>query len=376
MNTRTKDHIVAWGFLTPALVILVAFGLFPIGYAFFVSLHNWRIKKDAFVGFEHYGRALGEGQYLLWFLVGLLLLWGVSRLRSALSSHRGVLYRASALLYVPVFWVLLSFGLDGMLDTGDQRLYNGFKVTFFYAVGTIPIQLSIALGLAYLLFKSLRGKGIFRVLFFLPYVTPVIASAVVFRAIFSPHPSSMANRFWEFWGFEGQRWLYESRSIAVVILEAMSIDSYPVWVETAFPSVALVSIILYNIWVYVGYDIVILLAGLSAIPQHYYEAAEIDGANSWQTFRHVTLPLVSPTLFFLSMVAVIGTFKAFNHIYILRTPGARDSVDVLSVAIFDQIFEFHNAGYASAMAFVLFVAILALTFLQNRILGKRVFYGE
>ena len=125
-----------------------------------------------------------------------------------------------------------------------------------------------------------------------------------------------------------------------------------------------------------GYDIVILLAGLSAIPQHYYEAAEIDGANSWQTFRHVTLPLVSPTLFFLSMVAVIGTFKAFNHIYILRTPGARDSVDVLSVAIFDQIFEFHNAGYASAMAFVLFVAILALTFLQNRILGKRVFYGE
>ena len=156
----------------------------------------------------------------------------------------------------------------------------------------------------------------------------------------------------------------------------MSIDSYPVWVETAFPSVALVSIILYNIWVYVGYDIVILLAGLSAIPQHYYEAAEIDGANSWQTFRHVTLPLVSPTLFFLSMVAVIGTFKAFNHIYILRTPGARDSVDVLSVAIFDQIFEFHNAGYASAMAFVLFVAILALTFLQNKILGKRVFYGE
>ena len=376
MNTRTKDHIVAWGFLTPALVILVAFGLFPIGYAFFVSLHNWRIKKDAFVGFEHYGKALGEGQYLLWFLVGLLLLWGVSRLRSALSSHRAALYRASALLYVPVFWVLLSFGLDGMLDTGDQRLYNGFKVTFFYAVGTIPIQLSIALGLAYLLFKSLRGKGIFRVLFFLPYVTPVIASAVVFRAIFSPHPSSMANRFWEFWGFEGQRWLYESRSIAAVILEAMSIDSYPVWVETTFPSVALVSIILYNIWVYVGYDIVILLAGLSAIPQHYYEAAEIDGANSWQTFRHVTLPLVSPTLFFLSMVAVIGTFKAFNHIYILRTPGARDSVDVLSVAIFDQIFEFHNAGYASAMAFVLFVAILALTFLQNRILGKRVFYGE
>jgi len=376
MKTRTKDHIIAWGFLTPALVILVAFGLFPIGYAFFVSLHSWRIKKDAFVGFEHYGRALGEGHYLFWFIIGLFLLWVVSRLRSALSSNHAASNRISALLYVPALWILLSLGLDGMLDTGDERLYNGFKVTFFYAVGTIPIQLSIALGLAYLLFKSLRGKSVFRVLFFLPYVTPVIASAVVFRAIFSPHPSSIANRFWELLGFEAQRWLYESSSIVAVILEAIGIENYPVWVETAFPSVALVSIILYNIWVYVGYDVVILLAGLSAIPQHYYEAAEIDGANNWQTFRHVTLPLVSPTLFFLSMVAVIGTFKAFNHIYILRTPGARDSVDVLSVAIFDQIFEFHNAGYASAMAFVLFVAILALTFLQNRVLGKRVFYGE
>ena len=125
-----------------------------------------------------------------------------------------------------------------------------------------------------------------------------------------------------------------------------------------------------------SYDTVILLAGLSAIPGHYYEAAKIDGANGWQVFRNITLPLVSPTLFFLSVVAVIGTFKAFNHIYIMRTPGARDSVDVLSIAIFDQIFEFQNAGYASAMAFLLFVAILILTLLQNRVLGKRVFYGD
>lgn len=376
MDTRTREHIIAWGFLTPALVVLVAFGLFPIGYAFFVSLHNWRIKKDAFVGLEHYGRIVGDGHSALWFVVGIALFWAVAQLRKTLCSRGVALYRASWILYAGAAWILLSWGLSGLLETGDSRLYNGFKVTFFYAAGTIPIQLSIALGLAYLLFKSLRGKSVFRVLFFLPYVTPVIASAVVFRTIFSPHPSSMANRFWEFFGFEGQRWLYESRSIVAVVLQAAGVEGYPAWIDTAFPSVALVSIVLYNIWVYVGYDTVILLAGLSAIPQHYYEAAEIDGANSWQVFRHITLPLVSPTLFFLSMIAVIGTFKAFNHIYILRTPGARDSVDVLSIAIFDQIFEFHNAGYASAMAFVLFVAILGLTFLQNRALGKRVFYGD
>lgn len=378
MDNQTKEKFIAWGFLTPALVIMVGFGLFPIGYAFFVSLHNWRIKREALVGFEHYGRALGDFQYLLYFAVGIALLWCVSRLRLYLKERNfsaSICYVA-AILYVPALWVLLSFGLSGMLETGDHRLYNGFKVTFFYALGTIPFQLSVALVLAYLLFKSLRGKGVFRVLFFLPYVTPVIASAVVFRTIFSPHPSSLANRFWELLGFEGQRWLYESRSIAAVLVQAAGFETYPSWIDSAFPSLALVSIVLYNIWVYVGYDTVILLAGLSAIPQHYYEAAEIDGANSWQVFRHVTLPLVSPTLFFLSMVAVIGTFKAFNHLYILRTPGARDTVDVLSIAIFDQIFEFHNAGYASAMAFVLFVAILALTFLQNRVLGKRVFYGD
>jgi multiple sugar transport system permease protein len=146
--------------------------------------------------------------------------------------------------------------------------------------------------------------------------------------------------------------------------------------DACFPSLALISVILYNIWVYVGYDTVILLAGLSAIPRHYYEAAEIDGASAWQSFRHITLPLISPTLFFLSTVAMIGTFKAFNHIYILRTPGARDTTDVLSVVIFDQIFQNHNAGYAAALAFILFIAILILTLVQNRVLGRRVFYGD
>ena len=273
-------------------------------------------------------------------------------------------------------WVGLAQGLDGLVETGDPALYNGFKVTFFYAVGTIPFQLSLATGLAYLLFKITRARGAFRTLFFLPYITPIIASAVVFRTIFSPHPSSLANRFWSLWGLENQRWLYESKSVVALLLQGVGFASYPAWVDSVFPSLALTSIILYNIWVYVGYDTVILLAGLSAIPKQYYEAAEMDGAGEWQVFRHITLPLVSPTLFFLSMVAVIGTFKAFNHVYILRTPGARDSVDVLSIAIFDQVFEYHNAGYASAMAFVLFIAILALTLLQNRVLGRRVFYGD
>ena len=379
MSTRIREQQLAWGLLAPALVVLGAFGLFPIGYALYVSLHKWRIKKEAVVGFDHYVRAMGDSQYLLPVVAGIGLVWAAYRLRSTLFE-RGLRPRYVRIAWGAVallgLWVGLAQGLSGLVETGDPALYNGFKVTFFYAVGTIPCQLSLATGLAYLLFKIARARGAFRTLFFLPYVTPIIASAVVFRTIFSPHPSSLANRFWSVWGLENQRWLYESKSVVALLLQGAGFASYPAWVDSFFPSLALTSIILYNIWVYVGYDTVILLAGLSAIPKQYYEAAEMDGAGEWQVFRHITLPLVSPTLFFLSMVAVIGTFKAFNHVYIMRTPGARDSVDVLSIAIFDQVFEYHNAGYASAMAFVLFVAILALTLLQNRVLGRRVFYGD
>ena len=376
MNNRTKDNFIAWALLSPALVVLTAFGLFPILYAFFVSLHSWRIKREAFVGFKHYLQAIGDPLNLLAVSGAVLGIFLIARFRRNLSSGSSILVKkCSFVLYIPAIWLLLAYGLLGLIETGDYRLYNGFRVTIFYALGTIPFQLSISLFLAYLLFNSFRGKGAFRILFFLPYVTPAIATAVVFRSIFSSHPLSFANGFLEFLGLEGERWLSESHSIVTLALTRLGFSDLPIWLDTAFPSLALVSVILYNIWVFVGYDIVILLAGLSAIPNHYYEAAKIDGANSWQLFRHVTLPLVSPTLFFLSMVAVIGTFKAFNHIYILKNPGAKDSVDVISVVIFEQIFEFHNAGYASAMAVVLFIAIILLTFIQNRLVGKRVFYG-
>ena len=376
MTRLLRQEALAWAFMAPALVVLGIFGIFPIGYAFFVSLHRWRIRKEAFVGLAHYARALGAAEHILAFVVGAVLVWGLFcvRERSPIRSRAG----QWLLLGLPGLagLAMLAWGLSGMLEAGDERLFNGFRVTVFYALGTIPAEVGGALILASLLFRALRGKGFFRLLFFLPYVTPMIATAVVFRTIFSPHPSSLANRFWAALGMQGQRWLYESRSVGALVLEACQITHYPAWVDAAFPSLALVCIIFYNIWVYIGYDTVILLAGLSAIPRHYFEAAEIDGANPLQVFRHVTLPLITPSLFFISVIAVIGTFKAFNHIYIMRTGGAQDSVSVVSVLIFDRIYEYHHAGYASALALVLFIVILALTVVQNRLLGRRVFYGD
>ena len=361
--------------MSPALLVLGLFGIFPIGYALFVSLHRWRIKREAFVGWRHYERALGEPQWILCTVAGLAVLWLVlgrwtrespDRTRPS-SAVRGLVLLAGGLS--------LLVGLAGLCANGDIRLINAVKVTIFYALGTIPFEVGGALLLAYLLFRTLTARGFLRVLFFLPYITPMIATAVVFRTLFSPNPGSLANRVWQWLGGSGQGWLYESRSLPVLLLEAFGAPC-PTWLEGAFPSLALVCVCLYNVWVYIGYDTVILLAGLSAIPRHYFEAAEIDGASAWQTFRHVTLPLLSPALFFVSLIAVIGTFKAFNHIYIMRTAGAQDTVDVVSILIFDQIYQFHSAGYASTLALILFLVILALTLFQNRLLGRRVFYGE
>ena len=317
MNASSREQLTAWAFLSPTVLVLGLFGAFPIAYAIFVSLHEWRLKRGDFIGAANYAEALG-----------------------------------------------------------DTALYNGFKVTVFYAIGTIPVEVCLSLGLAYLLFKALVAKGFFRLLYFLPYVTPMIATAVVFRSVFSAHPASPANRLTKMLGLEPQRWLYESRSVVGLLLEGMNVTTYPSWVDTAFPSLALLSVMVYNIWVYVGYDTVILLAGLSAIPKHYYEAAAIDGASALQSFRHITLPLLSPALFFITLIAFIGTFRAFNHIYIMRTAGARDSLDVVSIVIFDRIFEYHDAGYAATLALILFGVILVLTVAQNRILGRRVFYGD
>jgi multiple sugar transport system permease protein len=143
----------------------------------------------------------------------------------------------------------------------------------------------------------------------------------------------------------------------------------------AGPSLALVSVAIFGIWTYVGYNTVIFLAGLGSIPGELYEAAEIDGAGKLQLFRNITLPLLSPVTFYLALIAFIGTFKAFNHIYVMRVPSAQGTVNVASVAIFDTFYKLSQYGYAASQAILLFIIILALTFVQNKVFGDKVFYG-
>jgi multiple sugar transport system permease protein len=305
-------------------------------------------------------------------IILLILAWFVWRSAEKQDSNRSFLFRIFAALVLLVGGWLLIGELPMVISTGDKTMWSGLKVTIFYSLGTVPFQLSISMFLAILLFQKMAGSELFRMLFFLPYVTPFVASATVFRQMFSVRPSAPVNQAVKIFGIEPLQWLQEPKGIFQLIGNAIGID-IPTW--AVGPSLALVVIMIYSIWVYVGYDTVIYLAGLGNISTELIEAAEIDGAGRWQTFRNIIFPLLSPTTYFLSLIAIIGTFKAFVQIYVMRHEFALGTTDTFSVTIFLEFFDKHRYGYASALAFVLFAIILALTLINNKIQGSRVFYG-
>lgn len=366
------ENLTGYLYVFPALLLVSIFGIFPIGYAFYMSLRRWRVIDRGFIGIDNYTKALGDFVGAGLFIAGFAVL--VFAYLTWERSNRGHEGRelSRALPALALFLVGLGgvgVGWSRMFSEGDDRFLTSIPVTFYYAIGSIPIQLGLALVLAYILFQKIRGQELFRMLFFLPYVTPVIATALVFRSIFSPRASSIANRFLTLVGLEPKDWLFEPKPFVEV---AFGIEASGFW---AGPSMALVSIMLFGIWSFVGYNVVIFLAGLGNIPQDVYEAAEIDGAGQWQLFRHITIPLLSPVTFYLSLIGFIGTFKAFNHIFVMQQPSAQDTVVTTSVSIFNTFYKASQFGYASAQAILLLGIILFLTFVQTKVFGDKVFYG-
>jgi ABC-type sugar transport system permease subunit len=345
-----------------------AFGVFLIWFTYSEAIRAYKtaIENGADPGIWPQVITIGSGVLLM------ILAWFVWRSAEGQTSNRAFLLRILGALVLLVGGWLLIGELPAVIAAGDDDMWSGLKVTVFYSLGTVPFQLSISMFLAILLFQKLAGSEFFRMLFFLPYVTPFVASATVFRQMFSVRPQAPVNQVISLFGIEPLKWVQEPKGIFQMLGENLGVD-IPSW---AFgPSLALVVIMIYSIWVYVGYDTVIYLAGLGNISTELIEAAEIDGAGRWQIFRQIIFPLLSPTTYFLSLIAIIGTFKAFAHIYVMRHEFALGTVDTFSVTIFLEFFDKTRFGYASALAFVLFAIILALTLINNRIQGSRVFYG-
>ena len=368
---EAREQLIGYLFTAPAVAVIALFGLFPLGYAFYMSFFAWRVRQGPFRGLRNYGKALGEPDGVLIFAGAIALLvlavWLWRRSRRAVAGRRlpGLL-AAVTLLVLAVAAAVTGWGR--MLETGDVKFLNALPVTVYYALGSIPLQLAIALALACVLFQNLRGSAFFRMVFFLPYVMPTVATATVFRSIFSSRDTSMANQFLALFGLEPQQWLAESRPVLEILFGWQLPDFW------GGPSLALVAIILFGVWTFVGYNVVIFLAGLGSISGELYEAAELDGANRWDIFRHITFPLLSPVTFYLALIGFIGALKAFNHIFVMRSPLAQGTVNTASMVIFDTFYLANQYGYAAAQVVLLFVMILGVTYAQNRVFGRSVIY--
>ena len=229
----------------------------------------------------------------------------------------------------------------------DDRFYLSLWNTAFYVFLGVPIHIFLALLAALGMNLSLRGIHIYRTLYYVPSLTPVVANSILWLWIFHPQ-WGLANAFLQWFGFEGLYWLQD-------------------------PRLSKPSFIIMSFWT-IGAQMVILLAGLKGIPPTFYEAAEIDGANTWHRFWKITLPLLTPALFFNFIIAVIGAFQVFTQAYIMTEGGPNYSTLFYLLYLYRMAFENFRMGYASAMAWVLFVIILIFTALQFRVSDRWVFY--
>ncbi len=363
LRARVGNYAVP--FMSMTLLLLGAAAL---------SWLTWTEVQAAYAAALEAGEGLDLWTQIITISAGFLLLvlaWWLWDSASERQSNVAMAARlgGAALLMIGA-WVLIG-ELPRVIAEGDKDWWVGLLATIWYSVGTVPTQLIISLILAVLLFQDIKGKGFFRMIYFIPYIAPFVGTAAVFRIIFSSRPNALLNSTTSLLGLDPMLWLSEPKGIFQLMVG--SSVHLPIW--AAGPSLALLVIMIYGVWTYIGFNTVVFLAGLGNIPKPLYEAASIDGGGRWAQFRNITLPLLSPTIYFLTLYSVIGTFKAFNHLYVLRNAAALGTTDTVSIVIFEAFKRDTRYGYASALAILLLIIILMLTFVNNRIASKRVFYG-
>jgi multiple sugar transport system permease protein len=304
-------------FLLPAAVIIVTFRILPIVSALAVSFFDAGFGRiQGFVGLAQYGKLFSD----------------------------------------PGFW---------------QSVEN----TFWFVAGTVPLSVGISLFFALLLRKGVKALGLYRTIYFLPVVTSFVAVSMVWKLIFHTR-FGLANAILERLGLDGLQWLEEPTGVFQLAAQAVGL-SLPDPLHG--PSLALICVIVVSVWRGIGYNVVLFVAGLQNIPEHYYEAARIDGAGRLGIFRNVTWPLLTPTTFYVLVMTSILSFQVFAPIYLMTGPPVGGPLGTTNVIV-NYLFETGfgpggNMGYASAVALVLFTLILALTLFQRKVVEKRVHYA-
>ena len=279
------------------------------------------------------------------------------------QSFTGIIFILPAIIGTLIFIIIpifCSFGLSftkwDLLNSVDFiGLENYKKVftepvlvkilinTFVYAVSVTFLGVILPLILAYILNCKIRGSEFFKTAYFLPFVTPMIVIGIVWEWIFDPNIGILNNIL-----HMHINWLYDT--------------------HFAMPALIIVSV-----WKLIGYNMVIFLSGFSTMNNELLEASKIDGANEYETFRYISVPLLSPTIFFVVIITAISSFQVFDLVYVMTQGGPLDSTNVLVYSIYKNAFEYFNVGKASALAYVLFAIVLILTLFQWKIRKKLVY---
>ncbi|WP_371614389.1 carbohydrate ABC transporter permease [Streptomyces sp. NBC_00454] len=284
---RPRRRVAPYLFVLPALLLFAVFKLYPIGRSFVISLHKTVGGTERFVGADNYVR----------------------------------------LLHDPLFWTAL-------------------KNTAVILVVQVPVMLALATGLAVALNSTLlRGRAVFRLGFFLPMVTGLVAYGIIFSVL-----------------------LNKDYGLVNWVLGLAGLDSVP-WLTD--PLWAKVSLGLALTWHYTGYNAVILLARLQSVPAELYDAAAVDGAGAWTSFRHVTLPGLRPALLLTTVLSTIGTLQIFDEPFVLTGGGPDNATLTIGVYLYQNAFKYFDFGYASAIAYALAVLIGILGVIQFRFLGEK-----
>jgi len=290
MTDRSEAR--AYLYLAPSGIIFLTFTVLPAIFVLYISLYNWNFLNAAmstFVGLSNYRELLTSG----------------------------------------TFW-------------------HSLLVTVYFVVGTVPTGLFLSLAMALALMQPFQGRGFVRLSVFSPYVTPVVATSIVWIWIFNP----------QFGLLNG-------------ILHTFHLPE-PGWLQS--PHWAMFGVVLYTLWHSLGFNVIVFMAGLSSIPGELREAAQIDGASRWQEFWTVTWPLLSPTTLFVLVVSTIGAMQAFTQFFTMTSGGPLSATTTASYLLYELAFLFYRTGPAAALAVLIFIIIAGLSAVQMVVSRRRIFY--
>jgi len=280
-----RKQWTAYLYIAPWFVLFFVFTLFSVAFSFYLSFHEWNIVQPAkpFVGLEN---------------------------------------------YIDLF--------------KDKKFYGALWNTILFTGFGVPLGMIGGLLIALLLNTKVRAQGFFRTMYYIPVITPLVVSSVIWK-----------------WVYQGDYGL-----LNYYLLQLGLINEKLLWLSD--PNLAMPALIIMGMWMGIGGVMVMYLAGLQSIPEELYDAAKVDGATGFQSLRHVTVPLLAPTTFFILITSVIGSFQSFAHIYIMTGGGPLRRTTVIGYYLYEQGFRFFNMGYASAIAYILFAIIFIFTLIQFR----------